>query len=171
MSPEQVMGQRDQIGPHSDIWALGVILYEMLSGVNPFRGESQTSTLHRVLKFDVPSLSLNSNIPPRLACICGRCLERNVAERYRNVGEFSADLTRWQGPIHKKQPIEDGMELDSLVREKAPQRKKDDQQTNVINFIPEVIAYNPISEPKIRKSTANLSVITAAQKMLIKFRQ
>ncbi|MGK3996884.1 serine/threonine-protein kinase [Sorangium sp. So ce1024] len=89
MSPEQVLGKRT-IDARADLWAVGVMLYEALSGAQPFRGGNHHAVLRRIL--DTQPAPLPSSIPPRLRKIVGRCLEKDPARRYQDAASLSADL-------------------------------------------------------------------------------
>ncbi|HEY2148006.1 MAG TPA: serine/threonine-protein kinase, partial [Pirellulales bacterium] len=83
MAPEQAQGQNHQVGPAADIWALGVILYEMLTGRPPFRGDSLHGTLAQVLNAEPPPpRQLSPDVPAALQAICLRCLRKDPVQRY-----------------------------------------------------------------------------------------
>jgi Tol biopolymer transport system component len=91
MSPEQVRGE-DADG-RCDIFALGVILYEMLSGRRPFEGESAVEVMHAILKEDPPDLNtVNASIPSPLARLVRRCMEKNAKQRFQSAGDLGFAL-------------------------------------------------------------------------------
>jgi eukaryotic-like serine/threonine-protein kinase len=95
MSPEQVQGLDNR--PSVDIYALGVILYELLTARVPFKGETSAETL--VLLQSQEPLSprkLQPNLPADLETICLKCLQKNPAKRYTTALEMAEDLARWQ---------------------------------------------------------------------------
>src|SRR5262249_55284606 len=77
MAPEQAEGKIDRVGPLSDVYALGAILYEMLTGVPPFKGSSTWETLEQVCtQTPVAPTQLQPNVPHVLENICLRCLQK-----------------------------------------------------------------------------------------------
>ena len=97
MSPEQANGQTHQIGPPADQYALGAILYELLTGRPPFQGTSVLDTLELVRKREpVPPSQLQSKIPRDLETICLKALEKDPARRYGDVAAMAEDLRRFQ---------------------------------------------------------------------------
>jgi|GEM_PF-1792171 len=95
MSPEQAKGDLAQIGPASDVYALGAILFEMLSGRAPFVGNSEADTLLNLLSDEPATLRGVRSTPRDLEAICVRCLEKAPAARYPSGGALAADLRRY----------------------------------------------------------------------------
>ncbi len=95
MSPEVVAGQARSADGRADIWALGVILYEMLSGERPFTGS--ISDMFRMIAEQPakPLSALDRTIPQDLQTICLRCLEKDPEHRFQRGQELSDDLDRW----------------------------------------------------------------------------
>ncbi|WP_437815382.1 serine/threonine-protein kinase [Sorangium sp. So ce1078] len=89
MSPEQALGKRT-IDARADLWAVGVMLYEALSGAQPFRGGNHHAVLRRILETEPAPLP--PSIPQRLRKIAGRCLEKDPARRYPDAASLRADL-------------------------------------------------------------------------------
>lgn len=91
MSPEQVRAQA--VDHRSDIFSLGCVLYEMLSGKRAFQGGSSVETMNSILKEDPPDLStLDATLPPALDRIVRHCLEKNPDDRFQSARDLSFDL-------------------------------------------------------------------------------
>ncbi|MBC8113732.1 MAG: serine/threonine protein kinase [Candidatus Saccharimonas sp.] len=96
MSPEQAAGRNSLISTRSDVYSLGAMLYEMLSGRPPFREANPLDTLVQVIEGEPMLLrQLVATIPRELELICFKCLEKDPARRYASAAELSADLTRY----------------------------------------------------------------------------
>ncbi|WP_202921479.1 serine/threonine-protein kinase [Anatilimnocola aggregata] len=96
MAPEQATGVTRNIGPAADIHALGVILYEMLTGRQPFRGADVMETMRLVASSDpVPLRRLDARIPRDLETICLKCLEKSPRQRYLSAATLADELQRY----------------------------------------------------------------------------
>lgn len=96
MSPEQAEGRVRDLGPATDVYALGCILYELLTGAAPFRGEAMLRVLDAV-RFKKPAApsSIRPDVPRPLERICLKCLEKLPANRYASAAELADDLGRF----------------------------------------------------------------------------
>jgi len=91
MSPEQVKGY--QLNQKTDLYSLGVVLFQLLTGRLPFRAKNQATLIYRIVNTDAPDVtSLNPNLPEGLNAILKRALEKDLYSRYRNGAEFAKDL-------------------------------------------------------------------------------
>jgi WD40 repeat protein len=96
MAPEQARGQLRAVGPAVDVYSLGAILYETLTGRPPFRAESAMETVHQLLSQDpVPPSRLNGKVPRALETVCLMCLRKEPARRYASAADLAADLRRF----------------------------------------------------------------------------
>jgi eukaryotic-like serine/threonine-protein kinase len=96
MPPEQAAGRWNQVGPASDVYSLGAILYVMLTGQPPFRADSMVQTLLSVVHQEpTPPRQLAGNSDPILEIICLKCLRKNPADRYASAQELADDLGRY----------------------------------------------------------------------------
>jgi serine/threonine-protein kinase len=96
MAPEQALGRKQELSPRTDVWALGVMLYELLCASRPFSGQSREETMHLILTTPVPALrSRRPDIDPRLEAVVMKCLEKDAARRYQSAAELADDLARW----------------------------------------------------------------------------
>jgi serine/threonine protein kinase len=98
MAPEQAEGRSDDVGPATDVHALGAVLYECLVGEVPYAGESDADCLRRIVS-DEPRRprQRNPRVPRDLEAICLKCLEKSPSRRYRTAGELGADLRGFIG--------------------------------------------------------------------------
>lgn len=103
MSPEQCKGEK--LTPSTDIFSLGVVLYEMVTGKNPFRGEDTGSTFFKILHEnpDPPSRVLDE-VPWEIDLIIKKCLEKQPAKRFKNGGELLEALNRVETGLQTKVP-------------------------------------------------------------------
>jgi len=97
MSPEQVRGESEHVDGRTDVWALGVILYEMLTGRRPFRADRRSELETKILSGTVkPPRQIDDSVPATLERICSRCLAVDVMQRYSTAADVKRDLRHWQ---------------------------------------------------------------------------
>lgn len=105
MSPEQVSGVRETVDHRSDIFSLGVVLYEMLALQRPFAGDTEHQIAEQIrTREPADPRSIRSQVPRDLAVIAGKALQKSPSARYSTMTEFAADLRRFLAgqPIHAK---------------------------------------------------------------------
>ena len=96
MAPEQALSETDKIGPASDIYGLGAVLFAMLTGRPPFQASTSWETLRHVIQEDAPPVrQLNPSIPRDLETICTKCLRKTPEHRYETAVALADDLDRF----------------------------------------------------------------------------
>ena len=97
MSPEQARGEAAESGRETDVFSLGIMLYEILTGRRPFRGADYRETMRKILYEDAPHpRRLNRSAGRDLAAVCTKALEKNPMRRYRDAGELAEDVRRYR---------------------------------------------------------------------------
>ncbi|MBK8013527.1 MAG: protein kinase [Deltaproteobacteria bacterium] len=103
MSPEQILG--DVLDPRSDIFSFGIVLFQMLTGRNPFEGPTLKERVRRLTQTDAPPVSdFNAALDDDIQAIVARCLERDPAQRYQHMNEVRADLDTYLSRLHVVSP-------------------------------------------------------------------
>jgi tetratricopeptide (TPR) repeat protein len=107
MAPEQAAGKGKDVGPTTDVYALGVILYQLLTGRPPFQAESVLDLLEQVRTQEpVPPSSLRSKLPRDVETVCLKCLEKEPGRRYATAAALAEDLRRWlRGEPIRARPV------------------------------------------------------------------
>ena len=146
MSPEQAKGQA--VDARTDLWSLGVVLHEMLTGKSPFEGETVTELITSILKTDTPTFDPDK-LPQDLQSICRKALTRDKHARYQSSQEFIQDL---QG---EKKKMENAIHSDRFI---SVSSTDDDQKTQLIRRRPTLSAEYVVSGIK-RHKYATLSAI------------
>jgi serine/threonine protein kinase len=95
MAPEQAWGRVNEVGPSSDIYSLGAIMYEMLTGRPPFTGDSYEVLMKVRSRLPLPPRQRRESVEPGLEAICMKCLENTAERRYESMGQLAEDLQRY----------------------------------------------------------------------------
>ena len=102
MPPEQAEARHELMGPASDVYSIGVIMYELLTGRPPFKSETFLDTLRQIREQPpVPPRQLNNRVPEDLEAICLKCLRKKPSGRYQTAADLAEDLERFLG----EQPV------------------------------------------------------------------
>ena len=134
MSPEQVRGL--PIDRRSDIFALGIVLYEMLTGERLFIGETDFSTLEKVRNVEiVPPSSFNVGVPEKLERIVLKALEKNVEDRYQNAIDLHDDLQLF---LHSVGQFASRKDLSAWMKRKFPVEAQDESEALEFEEVEEI---------------------------------
>lgn len=93
MAPEQVEARHEDVGPWTDVWAMGVMLFELITGHRPFKGSSTAAMLGRIVEREAETFAqVGFSVPPALEALCTKALAKNVKQRYQSARAFADDL-------------------------------------------------------------------------------
>ena len=113
MAPEQLQGEH--LDSRTDLFALGLVLFEMLTGSNPFIGSSPTSTIANILKEDPRPTAKNPEIPADIEMIVLRCLSKKPSDRFPSARALLDDLLRVRGRLQLHLPVDSAQVASSAV--------------------------------------------------------
>ena len=153
MAPEQAMG--GPVDARADLWALGVIIYEMLAGELPFKGGTDAGIVHAVLyERPKPLRSVRPDCPPAVADIVGRCLQRRVEDRYASAKALMADLKAIRGDRGRTEGISTGTAA-RIARLRSPAARRRQRIMAVVGAVALAIAAD-FAVPGLRRGLAAL---------------
>ncbi|MCU0684930.1 MAG: serine/threonine protein kinase [Polyangiaceae bacterium] len=135
LSPEAAHGQ--EVDPRTDLFAVGIILWEMLAGRKLFQGESDFETVKQVQRAEVPPISrLNPAVDPQLEAIITRSLSREASQRYQSARELGRALSSWMFETRSSMMAFD---IADLVQSAVRDRQKEMRETGRLNVIDRLI--------------------------------
>jgi tetratricopeptide (TPR) repeat protein len=146
MAPEQAEGKSKAVGPACDVWALGAILYELLTGRPPFQAETPFDTLLQVVSSDpVPVRQLQPKIPRDLETICLKCLQKDRRRRYASALALAEDLDRF----HNHEPIQ-ARRVGSLERAGRWMRRRPAAATGILGGAALIVIFSGVVGHEVR---------------------
>jgi len=147
MSPEQALGH--SIDHRSDIFSLGVVIYEMLAGLLPFAGDSSTEVIDHIVHQEPPALArFNYSVPPELERIVRKTLEKDARYRYQTTRELYIDLRN----------LRRDLEIAGVIKRES-QRLQENLPTTVLADPPAAAAQPATAQPKLENAIAVMTFV------------
>jgi serine/threonine protein kinase len=130
MAPEQAWGRIEEVGPSADIYSLGAIMYEMLTGRPPFTGDSFQVIMKVRDRPPVPPRQRRDSVDPALEAICMKCLEKRIERRYQSMGHLADDLQNFMEGRQVKALSETSPSSHHVYAEQEPQESLQNDSSN-----------------------------------------
>jgi serine/threonine protein kinase len=153
MSPEQVRGEK--VDYRSDIWSLGVVLYEMICGHLPFQGDYEQAVIYNILNEEPEPLTvLRTNVPRELEHIINKLLAKAPENRYQHLDELPVDLKAIDLSLSRKSKISGKVDSENMVQKSAAEQKRKNWKMNILLITLTAVIFSTASwllKPQIEK--------------------
>src|SRR5262249_53824284 len=154
MSPEQARGEK--LDHRTDIFSLGLMLYEMLTGQQPFAGKSAIDTLHAIINQEPPPIAeINPQAPPELTDILAKALAKEPVERYQHAGDLELDLRRFKRAFESNSLIST-----QIRREVIPRPTRKWSSLVLLPIVAVIILLSVVAWMLSRSTTASKHAVT-----------
>lgn len=171
MSPEQA--SHEEVDPRSDIWSFAIILYEMLAGKLPFRGDYEAAILYDIVHAKPETIqNLNLEIPQKLNEIVDRCLEKDKSKRYQSASDIVKDLKSLQSDTKSFEEVGSSVRIDNYpmsdtTKISSGQQPAAGKKNKIILFASSLIIFVLIVSIFFFLGGSNTEFITPEKKMLV----